>query len=298
MNPLAANPLAANPLYRRLVVGGPVPLDAPDPEVLASLDAAGLTTRSPCHPGMVVAVLPEVACAELLAEFAAGLAARHARLRAALAEVVAPHPADGGLVEVLADPNAIKRTATEVLAHARRDACEFAVATHSEGLTEVPPHEPEVVPGVRYRVVYAAACLGDPLGRQIIALSRAAGEEQRFFPGWMTSLRIGDDVALVRFSSGALHVRSGPLVALLRAWFDLVWERSSPSDDDENPLTPSEKAVLELQAAGHKDTAIARALGVHVRTVRRHAASILGHLGADSRFAAGVEAARRGWLRQ
>ncbi|TWP51221.1 helix-turn-helix transcriptional regulator [Lentzea tibetensis] len=287
-----------NPLYRELVVDGPIPVDVPDPAALAELDAAGLTTRSPCHPGMVVPVLPEVACAELLAAFAEGLAARHARLRAALAEVVAPQPDDGGLVEVLTDPNAIKRAATEVLAHARRDACEFAVATHSEGLTEVVPHEAEVLPGVRYRVVYAASCLGDPIGRQLIGLSRAAGEEQRFFPGWMTSLRIGDDVALVRLSSGALHVRSRSLVGLLRAWFDLVWERSSPSDDDENPLTPAEQAVLELQAAGHKDTAIARALGIHVRTVRRHVASVLAHLGADSRFAAGVEAARRGWLRQ
>ena len=41
---------------------------------------------------------------------------------------------------------------------------------------------------------------------------------------------------------------------------------------------------------------ISRALGISLRTVRRRVAEITDDLGADSRFQAGVEAVRRGWL--
>ncbi|GLZ34811.1 hypothetical protein Lesp02_69980 [Lentzea sp. NBRC 105346] len=283
---------SAEALYRRLVTSGPQPAGPSSAELLA----AGLATRSPCHPGMVVAVLPEVVCDGLLARFAADLAERQAVVRNALLEAMHEDDLPAGEFEVLTDPQAIKRTASEVLIRARADACEFALATHDPSLTSVPlPLTPNTAPGVRYRVVYASSCLRSPLGRQIIEASRELGEEQRFFPGSLAALRIGDDVALVRLSSGALLVRAPALVQVLRTWFELVWERGGPLDSA-NPLSPKEMAVLELQAAGHKDAAIARALGINVRTVRRHVATILATLGVESRFAAGVEAARRGWL--
>ena len=41
---------------------------------------------------------------------------------------------------------------------------------------------------------------------------------------------------------------------------------------------------------------IARTLGISLRTTRRRVAALMAELGADSRFQAGVEAVRRGWL--
>ena len=41
---------------------------------------------------------------------------------------------------------------------------------------------------------------------------------------------------------------------------------------------------------------IARKLGISLRTVRRRMAELMSDLGADTRFQAGVEAVRRGWL--
>lgn len=285
-------------VYRRMVLDGPVSLDGPDASCLAELDEVGLATRSPCHPGMAVAVPPEVAFGQLLTRFTAGVAARQAALCAAMSDAVCWDDPAEAPVELLTDPLAVQRVAEEVMTHARTEACEFAVATHDPSLVELDPSVgPLTGPGVRSRVVYAAACLSSALGRQIIDVCREAGEEQRFFSGWMTGLRIGDDsVAVVRLDGGALYVRSRPLVALLRTWFDLVWERSAPPSDSAVRLSAQELAVLEMQAAGHKDAAIARALGCNVRTVRRHVAAILAALGVDSRFAAGVEAVRRGWL--
>jgi DNA-binding NarL/FixJ family response regulator len=51
-----------------------------------------------------------------------------------------------------------------------------------------------------------------------------------------------------------------------------------------------------MLAAGAKDEQIARALGVSLRTVRRRVAALLADLGVRSRFQAGVEAMRRGWV--
>lgn len=57
-----------------------------------------------------------------------------------------------------------------------------------------------------------------------------------------------------------------------------------------------ERALLGLLASGLKDEAIARQLGVHVHTARRRITALLARLGAGTRFQAGVQAGRRGWL--
>ena len=54
--------------------------------------------------------------------------------------------------------------------------------------------------------------------------------------------------------------------------------------------------VLRLAGQGVPDEMIARQLGVSVRTVRSRFADAMAELGAQSRFQAGVEASRRGWL--
>jgi len=61
-------------------------------------------------------------------------------------------------------------------------------------------------------------------------------------------------------------------------------------------LTPREREVLQLMAAGKSNREIADALGVAVGTVRTHVANILGKLGVADRKEAAVEARRRGWL--
>lgn len=60
--------------------------------------------------------------------------------------------------------------------------------------------------------------------------------------------------------------------------------------------SPREREVLALLAAGAKDEAIARRLGCSERTLRRLLTSLVAKLGADSRFAAGVQAVRLGLL--
>ncbi|HKT05044.1 MAG TPA: helix-turn-helix transcriptional regulator [Rugosimonospora sp.] len=63
---------------------------------------------------------------------------------------------------------------------------------------------------------------------------------------------------------------------------------------DGEGLSAAEHETLRLLGTGLKDEAIARQLGVSMRTARRRISTLLTRLGAVSRFQAGAETARRG----
>jgi DNA-binding NarL/FixJ family response regulator len=91
------------------------------------------------------------------------------------------------------------------------------------------------------------------------------------------------------------------IIAALREYFELLWERATPVGAPSVPEavdrpTPAQQRVLELMAEGLQDGAIARRAGISDTTVRRHIAVIMRRLGVTSRFAAGAAAQRRGWI--
>ncbi|QZY28864.1 helix-turn-helix transcriptional regulator [Nocardioides coralli] len=98
--------------------------------------------------------------------------------------------------------------------------------------------------------------------------------------------------------SPRVHVRQRAVVAALRFWFEALWERATPMPEfDLGEARPDlRRFLLEQLVAGATDAAVARTLGVSLRTVRRRIASMMEELGVDSRFQLGVEAARRGWI--
>ncbi|WP_418957144.1 DNA-binding response regulator [Streptomyces tritici] len=61
-------------------------------------------------------------------------------------------------------------------------------------------------------------------------------------------------------------------------------------------LSPQLRPVLEALLAGQTDEAAAARLGMSPRTYSRRVGELLSALGTTSRFRAGAEAARRGWL--
>ena len=126
--------------------------------------------------------------------------------------------------------------------------------------------------------------LGDVPGRLAVVGDVAALVPQRFDPA--------DDVVLV--------VRQPGLVASVTLLFEGLWERAlvvpGIGADDPTEGDSARRLLLDQMARGVKDEQIARTLGLSLRTVRRRVADLLDELGADSRFQAGVEAVRRGWL--
>ncbi|GGW69686.1 hypothetical protein GCM10010503_53770 [Streptomyces lucensis JCM 4490] len=107
----------------------------------------------------------------------------------------------------------------------------------------------------------------------------------------------------------ALHSRSGnammvlrgeAVTALLVKVFEMCWASAAPleaaGDGAEPGLGSQQRWMLRLMATGRKDEAIARELGVSVRTLRRMMADLMVRLGVESRFQAGLTAARMGLL--
>ncbi|GII03213.1 helix-turn-helix transcriptional regulator [Planobispora takensis] len=89
-------------------------------------------------------------------------------------------------------------------------------------------------------------------------------------------------------------VRASIVVAALRTLFEELWARATPLPWSRSGQSAAR--VLRLAAQGVSDESIARQLGISVRTVRTRFAEAMAELGAQSRFQAGVEAARRGWF--
>jgi DNA-binding CsgD family transcriptional regulator len=95
-----------------------------------------------------------------------------------------------------------------------------------------------------------------------------------------------------------VHVRQRSIVAALALWFDSLWARATPVEELErgNARPDLRRFLLEQMLAGATDEQIARNLNIGLRTVRRRIATVMTDLGVDTRFQAGVEAVRRGWL--
>ena len=100
----------------------------------------------------------------------------------------------------------------------------------------------------------------------------------------------------------AVLVRNSPMLDALQAMFDVYWCRALPLRCAEDTAEPEptveqvDRALLTLLAAGITDQAIAHHLGLGLRTVQRRISTLMRQLGAQTRFQAGLQAARRGLL--
>ena len=115
-----------------------------------------------------------------------------------------------------------------------------------------------------------------------------------------TLVRGGARGALVREASSEQVAAASVAVASGLYVFDKetlsAW--SAPRSPAAEPLslTPRERSVLDLVAAGRSNRAIAAELGVSEHTAKFHVRSLLDKLGAETRADAVARAARRGLL--
>lgn len=95
----------------------------------------------------------------------------------------------------------------------------------------------------------------------------------------------------------ARRIRDADVVHFLVDMFDQLWQDASPFEAEAPGYAEAaddlQRTIARLMAQGLTDDAVARRLGMSVRTCRRHIAALLRELDAVSRFQAGVAAARR-----
>ncbi|TIC80211.1 helix-turn-helix transcriptional regulator [Nocardioides sp. GY 10127] len=159
-----------------------------------------------------------------------------------------------------------------------------------------------VAKGRRSRAIYPVRAVSE--APETLSLRAEVGEEIRILPDLPTRMFIiGTTHVVLPEPLGFADeprslVRQAGWVQAMTHWFELLWDQAVPYAQQSRSEVRSDMRTFLLQqlASGAQDEQIARRLGVSLRTVRRRVADMMTELGAESRFQAGVEAARRGWL--
>ncbi|MFE9860295.1 transcriptional regulator [Streptomyces sp. NPDC005780] len=162
--------------------------------------------------------------------------------------------------------------------------------------------------GVDVRGVYCLESIESPGRLETLLNLVTLGERSRLLPQLPFKARIVDRrVAVVPLADGSqdsmVLVHPSGLLDGLMELFEAYWERAEPLISEglgavEGPEGPTDEelVLVRLLHAGFKDQAIARQLGVSVRTATRRVASLMRRLDAGTRFQAGVKARERGWV--
>ncbi|ROS79146.1 helix-turn-helix domain-containing protein [Cellulomonas sp. PhB143] len=216
----------------------------------------------------------------------------------------------GRLVEVIEGPAAINEVVETLMAAAESEVLAFDTPPYvTPDPDDAAAEEALLDRGVAVRAAYAAEVVGSPERVAVTAALVRRGERARVVPEVPLKMIVVDRrVAVVPLTAGpegarstAIVVRQSRLCDALVELFEAVWARgtplfAAPASAGPEGLDESLRGLLPLLAAGLKDEAIARQLGLSERTVRRRVADLVARLGATSRFQAGVQAVRRGWL--
>ncbi|MEV8069632.1 helix-turn-helix transcriptional regulator [Streptomyces sp. NPDC085995] len=102
----------------------------------------------------------------------------------------------------------------------------------------------------------------------------------------------------------ALELRHPGLVRYLVKVFEFMWDRAvplsagAPYEAAADGITEIQHSIAKLLVEGHVDEAIARRLGMNVRTCRAHIAKLASALGSGSRAQLGYLIAQSGILKQ
>lgn len=175
------------------------------------------------------------------------------------------------------------------------------------GMMEHAPYNPGAAPteesilrrGVSFRVLCDPEDFPRQLGDEFAALR---GLEARLYADVPFRALIADgQICLIildrtPLNRAALVIHPSTLLDGICQFFDACWCRAVPIGFETSPLDDQAREVLTLLAAGLKDESVARQLGITTRTLRRRVQEILTALDTKSRFQAGIEASRRGWV--
>ncbi|GGU30894.1 hypothetical protein GCM10010178_23840 [Lentzea flava] len=295
-------------VYELLVTGGSRTTEeiGVAPELLSQLHDLGVVRHLPGDVWQAVA--PDLAVEALIA-------AREEQNRRARADVGPlmelylrnrdEEQGDNAFVEVVTGVGAVRELWNTLLNGAREEVCVLDQPPYVTPLGEhVALEDATRQRDVQWRVVYDRSAVDLP-GRvtEIIELV-AAGERARVTPTLPFKLAVIDThAAVLPVANGdvvdkVLLIRPSALLDVLRSTFELYWDKGIPfspggiyaaaADVDPN--------LLGLLAAGLTDESIARQLGLAPRTVQRRVRQLMDRCGAQTRFQAGVQAMRRGWL--
>ncbi|MBP2473716.1 putative transcriptional regulator [Crossiella equi] len=277
-------------------------------EVLEDLEARGLVQLRPGRPPRWCAVAPDIAVELLIAE----RETEHRRARAESHRLMEIYRGtlntcadDDAIVEVIRGAEAALSQWRSLLLSAREEVRVLdkpPYLSHSEEFIGLENASSER--NVNWRVVYERSSLELPGRLDEVLELVAGGEKARVTPDLPFKLGLVDRRGAVLPVVGAtgidsvLLIRPSPLLDVLHSTFELYWDRSIPFTGPAvtTPAPEVDPQLLALLAAGLTDESIARQLGMAPRTAQRRVRQLMDRCGAQTRFQAGVQAIRHGWL--
>jgi sugar-specific transcriptional regulator TrmB/DNA-binding CsgD family transcriptional regulator len=276
------------------------------------LVAAGLVATDDGNPVRYSAIDPRIAIPAVVRSRQADLERTSAAIPGYAAEyherLLRTEPQR--LVEVLDGPTEITERLSTLLRTAEHEVLAFDEPPYVAPDPGSNPEEREMLArGVKVRAVYATEVLeADERAADIRELVEL-GEQARVVPRVPLKMVMVDArAAIIPLTALAESTRTTAVVVwqsrlcdALVELFEATWARGTPVfSSDHAPhadeLAPADRDLLGLLATGLKDETVSRQLGLSERTVRRRISELLIRLDATSRFQAGAEAARRGWL--
>ena len=282
--------------------------------IAAALESKGLVSRLSAREHRVAAAPPDTALEPLLLH-SHEMLERAGKSIAELANLYHSNrePRDTHeLVQVVLGTDAVRKR-FEQLQHGARDEVLLFVRP-PQMLTGANQTELRLLrQGVRYRTLYDRASLRTPGAMNEILLYQSEGEQSRTVEGLPMKLAVADrSLALIPLSTsdssmdpGAVVLHSSALLEGLVALFESLWRDAVPMDrgsDDPGhkphrpPLAEQDSRILGLLLAGQTDEAVARQLGLSLRTVQRRVQRLMASARVTTRLQLGWYAHRQGWL--
>ncbi len=160
--------------------------------------------------------------------------------------------------------------------------------------------------GVRIRTLYQHTARHSPQKLAYVSQLANGKAEYRTIDEVVERLIVCDEsVAFIPTRDDqqvALELRQPGLVRYLVKVFEFMWSRSvplsagAPYEPAADGITDIQYSIAKLLVEGHVDEAIARRLGMNVRTCRAHIAKLAATLGSGSRAQLGFLIAQSGIL--
>jgi DNA-binding CsgD family transcriptional regulator/DNA-binding MarR family transcriptional regulator len=283
-------------------------------QILDALVAAGLATCRPGRPAHYLPVDPRTGLVRLVRSRQAALESVLTSTDAYAAEYHERRLRTDPrlLVEVVEGPAEISRRVRELTVSAEHEILAFDAPPYVTPDGTASDSERIVLArGVGVRAVYASEVLTVPWLAERLRGLVAAGEQARVLPKVPMKMVVVDRreavLPLAASEEGtrttAAFVRRSRLCDALVELFEAHWTQATPvfagpvpESAPHSEISETDRALLQLLNAGLKDEAIARQLEMSHRTLRRRIADLVKRLEATSRFQAGTQAMRRGWL--
>lgn len=267
------------------------------------LEQLGLVSRLAGRPARLVAARPDVAIDVLVARRREELGRVQLEARELMAEMNTDdqHRSDR-IVEVIVGREAVATRFDQLLQGVKR---ELLVLDRPPYFLD-PRRSDDTMHGLMrqgtvVRGIYAPESLEQPGALEAAHDAARAGEQARVHPHVPMKLAIADrTLALLPMVvddrvDSAIGIHTSALLDALVQLFELLYQSAIPIVTAPPPEA-TDPQLLTLLAAGAKDDAIARQLAISNRTVSRRVAELMEVLQARTRFQAGIQATRRGWI--